>query len=199
MDVLKHRKTERIGRLNRRIQLHYATETVNQYGERIQAWASAGTFWGGIDYLELRSKEGEEAGQETAMQEINITARKRALIDENWRAYHDGRLYDIVRIMESNDRQYMVLGCRQIQAATLSTPESGYPVGALAFTEQFSGLTADRVTVTVYGGMIPDDKARVFVFLNGQFISQYLIAGDEIILDGFTIEPTDTVNVTFFI
>jgi len=133
------------------------------------------------------------------MQEINVTIRKNTLIDENWRVYHNARLYDIIRVMESNDRQMMVLGCRQIQAGTLSTPESGYPVGALAFTQTFTGLTSDRVTVTVYGGLVPDDKARVFVFLNGQFISQYTIAGPAIIFTGFTIEPTDTVVVTFFI
>lgn len=195
----KYRKTERIGRMNSRVQLHYATETVNQYGERIEAWASAGTFWAALDYLPLRSKEGEMAGQETVQQEVNITIRKRALIDENWRAYTSGRLYDIVRISESNDAAYMVLGCKQIQAATLSTPEGGMPVSVSnAYTETFTGISSDRVTVTVHGGSIPTDKAFVFVFLNRQYITQYTISGDEIIFDGFTIDTFDTVTVTFF-
>lgn len=185
--------------MNRRIQLHYATETVNTYGERVEAWASAGTYWGAVEYLFLRSKEAEEAGQPTAVQEIQVTIRKNASVDENWRVYHDSRLYDIEAIAESNDRQLMILGCRQIQAATLSNPETGYPVGALAFTEEFTGLTADRVTVTVYGGNIPDDPARVLVFKNGLFTNNFLISGNKIIFVGFTIVPADVVNVTFFI
>lgn len=199
MDVLKHRKNERIGRLNRRVQLHYATETVNTYGERVEAWTSLGTFWAGIQYRTLASKETPEAGQETAIQKVEITIRKNALLDENWRVYHDGRLYEIETVSESTDRALQVLGCRQIQAATLSTAEGGFPVGGLAFTETFTGTASDRVTVTVYGGLVPTDKARVFVFLNGQFISQYTIQGAAIVFTGFTIEATDTVVVTFFI
>jgi SPP1 family predicted phage head-tail adaptor len=202
MDVLgKYRKTERIGRLSERAQLHYATETVNAYGERVQAWASIGTVWANVEYNLLRSKEGEEAGQETAMQSVMFTIRKRALIDENWRIYHNARLYDIEAIGESNDRQLMTLKCHMIFPGVLTTPEDGYPIESsiLAFTESFTGLTSDRVTVTVYGGRIPTDKARVLVHLNGQFITQYTIASDKIIFTGFTIEPTDTVTVTFFI
>lgn len=114
MDFLnKHRKAERIGRMNQQIALQSFTETVNAYGERVEVWTTAATVWAAVEYQPLRSKEGEQAGQEQAMLAVMFHIRART-VDEKYRVVYDGRTYDIVAVMKSNDRQYVTLVCKQI-------------------------------------------------------------------------------------
>lgn len=114
MDVLsKHRKTERIGRLNQQVAVQSFTESVNAYGERVETWSTAATVWAEVRYNIRGSKEGEQAGQEQAMQEVVFTIRDRT-IDEKYRIVYAGKTYDIVGIAQSNDRQFLELSCKQV-------------------------------------------------------------------------------------
>lgn len=194
-----YRKTERIGQLTDRIQIHYATETVNAGGERIPTWYSLATVWAATDYNLLRSKEDMKGGQETTQQAVIFTIRHRTDIREEMRVYFDSRLYDIEAIGRSNDRQYMNLRCTQYQSGTYDAPTGGTLVGGAFYIEEFTGATGDTVTITVYGGNIPDVKARVWVSLNGQELAPSLfeIAGNAIVLQGFELIETDTLTVRF--
>ena len=196
----KYRKPERIGQLTDEIQVHYATETINTGGERLQTWYSLATVWAATDYNIQRSKENEKGGQETTQQVVIFTVRHRDDIREEMRVYFDSRLYDIEAISRSNDRQYMSLRCTQYQAGSYDAPTGGTLVGNAFYIESFTDTTGDTVTVTVYGGNVPDDKARVWVTLNGQDIAPalYEIEGSNIVLQGFELVATDTLTVRFF-
>lgn len=195
----KYRKTERIGQLTDRIQVHYATETINTGGERLQTWYSLATVWAATDYNLLRSKEDEKGGQETTQQAVIFTVRHRTDIREEMRVYFDSRLYDIEAISRSNDRQYMNLRCTQYQSGSYDAPTGGILVGNTFYIESFTNATGATVTVTVYGGNVPDDKARVWVTLNGQDIAPalYEIEGSDIVLQGFELFASDTLTVRF--
>lgn len=114
MDLLtRHRKTERIGRMDQQIALQSVAEAVNTYGERVETWTTAATVWARVEYLALRSKESEQAGQEQAQRQVQFTIRDRT-VTEKYRVVYDGRTYDIESIARSNDRQFLTLTCTQI-------------------------------------------------------------------------------------
>lgn len=114
MDVLgKHRKSERIGRLNQQIAVQSVSEAVNAYGERVETWSTAATIWAQVEYNAAASKEGEQAGQEQAMQEVLFTVRV-LTINEKYRIVFDGKTFDIQGIAKSNDRQFLTLRCVQV-------------------------------------------------------------------------------------
>jgi SPP1 family predicted phage head-tail adaptor len=181
-----------------RAQVHYLTHTVNAYGERVESWSSLGTFWAETKYMDLRSKEQELAGQETARRAVQFTIRNTGVVNETMRVYAGQRLYDIESISVSNDRQYITLTCKQYDTGALTTPEGGEMVGNTSYLETFTGITGNTVTVTVYGGNISDNKARVFVTVNGNETQSYSIAGSDIVLD-WELVSDDFVTVRFFV
>ena len=194
---MKYERSERVGRLNERVQLHFATTTINSYGERVQAWSALGTFWAKVEYLN-RPKEAEAAGQETVMSAVHFTIRKNTDVTENMRVYFNGRLFDIEALTEDETRQYQTLICRQYSAFGVVEPESEFAVGNLAYTQTFTGLTGDEIVVTVYGGNLPANAAQIFVFYNGQFINDWTHTGDTITLTYVVLVETDVITITFF-
>ena len=227
--VVKYNKPERIGRLRERIQIHFATETVNDYGERVRAWAGLGTFWANVEYNQQpkeaesgvitvscpplsasfwanveynqQPKEAESGGQDTVMTRVMFTMRYNTDVSELQRVFYSGRLYDIETISISVDRQYMTLTTNQYGYFPGGAPDAEFSVGAVAYTEDFTGPTIDTgdnsVTVTVYGGLLPVNTAQIFVFYNGQYITQYTHSGSKITMD-FDVIATDLITVTFF-
>lgn len=195
-----YRKTERIGRMRERVQIHFATESANDYGERVRAWAGLGTFWANVEYNQM-PKEGESGGQDTVMTRVMFTMRYNTDVSELQRVFYAGRLYDIETISISVDRQYMTLTTKQYGYFPGGAPDAEFAVGAVAYTEDFTGATIDTndnsVTVTVYGGLLPVNTAQIFVFYNGQYITQYTHSGSKITFD-FDVFDTDSITVTFF-
>jgi len=198
--VVKYNKPERIGRLRERMQIHFATESVNDYGERVRAWAGLGTFWANVEYNQ-QPKEAESGGQDTVMTRVLFTMRYNTNVSELQRVFYAGRLYDVEVISISEDRQYMTLTTNQYGYFPGGAPDAEFAVGAVAYTEDFTGATIDTgdnsVTVTVYGGLLPVNKAQIFVFVNGQSITQYTHSGSKITFD-FDVFDTDSITVTFF-
>lgn len=196
----KYRKAERIGRMNQRAQIHFATETVNSYGERVRAWAGLGTFWTNVRYNEV-GREGESAGQDTVMTRVMFDIRYNSDVSELQRVYFSGRLYDIEAISVTADRQYMTLVTKQYGYDPAGAPDAQFQAGALAYTEDFTGATINTVnnsvTVTVYGGLLPANPAQIFVFYNGQHLTQWTHTGSVITM-GFDVDSSDLITVTFF-
>jgi SPP1 family predicted phage head-tail adaptor len=180
------------------VQIHFATTTVNDYGERIQAWGALGTYFAQVQYLDLRSKEAEAAGQETVMASVQFTIRRNSQVTENMRVYFNGRLFDIESISHDESKQYNTLTCKQYSAFGVVEPESEFAVGNLAYTQTFTELTGDEIVVTVYGGNLPANAAQIFVFYNGQFINDWTHTGDTITLTYIEMIETDVITITFF-
>lgn len=196
-ETKKYHPKERSGQMNQRVQIHFPTQTVNNYGERVEAWQALGYRWAKVEYQ--NKNEVAEMGQPTVMTSVNFTLRNNAEVNETMRVYYNERLYNIQAIQISQDRLFTRLLTEQYDTGTLVTPDGQGAIGQLAYIEHFSGINADRVTVTVFGGQLPQNKAQVFVSMNGQLIDQYNIAGSDIIFDGFTITDYDNITVRFFI
>lgn len=111
----KYKGTERIGRLQERITLQSRTLTTNSFGERVETWATLAEVWAGVEYRLNKSKETEEAGQETAVTYINFTIRKRSDVNEITRVLYDSQYYDIEAIAESNCRQYNEITTKKLK------------------------------------------------------------------------------------
>lgn len=193
----KYRPTERAGKLNQRVQIHFPVQTVNGYGERVEAWQALGYRWAAVEYAS--KNEVDEGGQVTVMTSANFTLRNAADINETMRVYYNNRLYNIQALHISNDRLFVKLLTEQYDTGILTTPDGQGAIGQLAYIEHFTGINADRITVTVFGGQIPDNKAQVFVTMNGQAIDQYNIEGSDIVFVGFSITDYDNITVRFFI
>jgi SPP1 family predicted phage head-tail adaptor len=111
----KYRGAERIGRMQEFIALQNRTEAVNAFGERVETWTTVANVWANIEYRENRSRETEEAGQETALSYVKFSIRKRSDVNEITRVLHDSRYYDIEAIAESNCRQYSILMAKSVK------------------------------------------------------------------------------------
>jgi hypothetical protein len=133
------------------------------------------------------------------MTSVNFTLRNAAEVNETMRVYYSERLYNIQALQISDDRLFVRLLAEQYNTGMLVTPDGQGAIGQLAYIEHFTGINADRVTVTVFGGQVPQNKAQVFVTMNGQQIDQYVIAGSDIIFQGFNITDYDNITVRFFI
>lgn len=195
-----YNKNERIGRMIERPEIHFYTETVGASGERVQEWQLLATVWASVKYQDLRSQERELAGQETVRASVQFSIRQRSDVNETMRVYFNNRLYDIESISESNDRHFNVLTCRQYDTLILTSPGGSVVSAELMYIQEFTGETGNELTVTVYGGNLPDDKARVWVSLNGQEIAPSLfeISGATVQL-GFDIVATDVIVIRFAI
>lgn len=68
-------------------------------------------------------------------------------------------------------------------------------IGAVWFSQIFTGQAAASVTVTANGGNLPSDDS-IEVYLNGQYLDGWTRTGASIAL-GFTTETTDVVVVRF--
>jgi SPP1 family predicted phage head-tail adaptor len=111
----KYKGTERLGRMQEYITLQSKTETVNALGERVESWSTLANVWAAIEYRLNKSKETEEAGQETAVSYVNFTIRRRTDINEINRVLFDSKYYDIEAISESNDRLYNVITTKKVK------------------------------------------------------------------------------------
>ena len=111
----KHNKSERIGRLNTLVVLETYTETVNTYGERVEAWTTLATVWANADHKLQATDEVPESGQETIRQRVDFTIRNLSTVNEGSRVNAGNKLYDIESIMTSDDNQYMTLQTRRVK------------------------------------------------------------------------------------
>jgi SPP1 family predicted phage head-tail adaptor len=192
----KYHPRERSGQLNQQVQVHFPVQTVNSYGERVEAWQALGYRWAKIEYFQ--KDESDEAGQVTAMTSVNFTMRNNGDINETMRLYYNSRLYNVQAIHISDDRLFIKCLSEQYNTGTFVTPSGEGAIGELAYIQEFTGITGDRVTVTVFGGQVPQNKAQVFVTRNGLVVDAFIIAGSQIIFQGITLIATDKITVRFF-
>lgn len=76
------------------------------------SWNTETTVWGSIEPLSGREYFSQQQVQAEAR--VRIVMRYNADIDTTWRVKNDGRYYDIVDVINPNDRNHMlVLMCRQ--------------------------------------------------------------------------------------
>jgi SPP1 family predicted phage head-tail adaptor len=193
-----YRKTEEIGRMDERVELQYVTQEVNAYGERLETWNMLAAVWTRVQYGLKQSKEDEIAGKEAVKADVTFTIRNRTDVDEFRRVFHSGRLFDIIGIEVTDDKQFQLLRCKSIGVGVRADPGPGFPVaGQGSFRQAFTNVQNNAVTVTVNAGVLPDNIAQVFVFVNGQYTELWSKTGSVITLD-FDIFDSETVVIIHF-
>lgn len=102
----------RAGRLRHRLALQSKTETRNAYGEAVVGWTVEDTVWGAIEPLSGREYFAQDQVQSEVR--VRVVIRYRSDIDTSWRVVNDGKYYDIVDVINENNRDRMLtLMCRQ--------------------------------------------------------------------------------------
>ena len=102
----------RAGRLRHRLTLQSKTCTRDSYGAAIVAWATVRTVWGAIEPLSGRELTAQSQVQAEA--QVKILLRYTTGIDTTWRVSHDSKYYDILAVINHDEKDYMLtLLCRQ--------------------------------------------------------------------------------------
>lgn len=72
-----------------------------------------------------------------------------------------------------------------------------WPGDERVYSQTFTGVTGDEVTVTANNGELPSNTAQIAVFVNGQYTEQWTHSG-AVISFSITIDSGDTVLVKFW-
>ena len=102
----------RAGRLRHRVTIQSRSQSLNEYGEPSNSWASAGSVWAAVE--PARQGEGKEADGRQATATHLVTIRYLAGVDPTDRVVFGSRTLDIVGVAnpeERNDR--LLLTCRE--------------------------------------------------------------------------------------
>ena len=102
-----------IGKLDRRITIERATESVNGFGEREKTWATFLECWAALDIKKARSmQEGIQSSTEAAKQRMQWRIRyspDAAAITEKDRLVWKGKTMDIIGVAELGRNQDILI------------------------------------------------------------------------------------------
>lgn len=102
----------RAGRLNRRISLQSNTPTANTHGEPVAAWTTYATVWAAIE--PIQGQERYRAQVVTATMSHVVWMRYRAGVLPTHRILHGTRTFDILAVMDDEDRhERLTLHCSE--------------------------------------------------------------------------------------
>ena len=140
----------RAGRLRHRLQLQSKSVTRDSYGAGIVAWTTEATVWGAIE--PLSGREYFAQAQMQAEAKVRIVIRYNSSIDETWRIVHGSTYYDIVDVLNHDQRNYMqTIMCREGVSEDTST--STTPAFLLLETGDYLLLeTGDKLTLDGING-----------------------------------------------
>lgn len=100
------------GDLDRRVEL--LSPVYNPEGDEIVAWDVVDTVWAAI--APTVGMEQTESGRTVAVLQVTMAIRYRPDIDPRWRVSGDGRLWEIVGVVNVlNRRAQLQLNCKEIQ------------------------------------------------------------------------------------
>lgn len=92
----------RAGRLNRKVVVQQKTATTDTYGGPSYSWATYATLWAGV--YPARGREIIAAMAERGEMLTKFVCRYVAGITEDMRLSFDGKYYNIVSVIDVNDR-----------------------------------------------------------------------------------------------
>lgn len=95
-------RSEKAGRLDRRITIQRATVTVDSYGSPVEAWEDVTTCWASVSYPLTGSGEVQYDAIHLATTSVIFTIRYRDGLLHTDRIVYNSSNYDITRIGESS-------------------------------------------------------------------------------------------------
>lgn len=104
----------RIGKSDRRIIVERATHTTNNYGERVESWATLTTVWAELMRNGIGMREKITGDQDMPSQQVRFKIRSSAVsrgIKADDRVSYDSNYYNIQGIAEIGRRDQLVLLC----------------------------------------------------------------------------------------
>ena len=101
-----------IGDLNKRITLQYQTKVSDGLGAFTTTWVDACEVWAAI--WPVSSAEIVQANSPTMLVTTKIRIRYRSVIKSSWRVKFGKRYFNIVSIVNANERnEYLDLMCKE--------------------------------------------------------------------------------------
>lgn len=108
--------SQRIGSLDRRIELQTYTATRAATGEEILTWSCVAHVWASKIYPNTKSDEGIEGDQLVSTTRVQYTIRHRCGIEPKMRISDNGAYYNILTVRDdqkSRDR-FLILDCELV-------------------------------------------------------------------------------------
>lgn len=181
-------------------------------GQKIGAWVTLSTIWGGLASNKGGSEKIVEGAQVVATQNAVFSIRWRSDIRKTDRIFYDGEVYDIEQIVKIGRRKYLNLVCKNRDCAE----DSYYIEGPLGDYELFNGTVelSDLVRTVefdwTYRFEIPysnyraNSRVRIFKILgtNTNGVQSFcadreVYENDRIVLE-FDIKTKGTVELLIF-
>lgn len=101
------------GRLHHRVTIQEHVTGQDEFGQPIDTWADVATVWAAVE--PLRGREYFAAQQVNAEVTARIRTRYRKGVRPSMRVLYDGRLYDILSVIDPEERhQELQLMCREV-------------------------------------------------------------------------------------
>ena len=102
----------KIGDLNKRITLQYATKVSDSMGSFTETWTTAATVWAAI--WPVQGSELVQSMQTDMVISCRIRIRYRSVLRSDWRIKFGNRYFNIVSITNPNERcEWLDLYCRE--------------------------------------------------------------------------------------
>lgn len=92
----------RAGRLRHRVTLQQLTQVPDGGGGYTEDWTDVATVWAAVE--PLRGQERYEAQQVQATLSHRITIRYRAGVEPSMRVVHDGRVFNVLSVIDPQER-----------------------------------------------------------------------------------------------
>lgn len=104
----------RAGKLRNRIEIQEAIETTDEYGQVQQTWQTVATRWGSVEPLSGREAAYSKQVHQDATHKV--TLRYYAGLTGKHRLLHDGRILEIISVINMNelDHEHIIL-CEEQQ------------------------------------------------------------------------------------
>lgn len=194
-------KSEKIGALRHRVTIRKYSTSRDTYGQEVVTWSTLATVWAAYEYRINVSGEEELADKKTGVAVTWWTLRYRDDIEPKMRITDEaGNIYDILSVNYDPTKTYMVLETQNVGLAGVivgSPIPSGVDVMTRMYRQEFTGVSANAVTVTENDGVLPSNTANILAFVNGQEVDEFTVSGS-VITFSFTVYGDDTVRIIFF-
>ena len=92
------------GDFDQRITIQNVTESVDTFGQRVQAFSTLANVWAKVE--EKSGSEGETSDQIIATRKVQFLIRWRNDINEQMRILYRGQIYEIESIINGDARQH---------------------------------------------------------------------------------------------
>lgn len=110
--MMSKKRDNKIGKMDRRIEILGFTETQSGYGSPVRTWSTIAKRWGHVDFKP--GKEKYDGLQEKVFEPVAVQMYHYDLSAEKHRLKIDGEEYDVLSVYEIERQRFIEVKARQV-------------------------------------------------------------------------------------